>query len=117
MPWWSWLIIWTCLGLALIGVLVLSGVRLFQKAMALFSDLDMLAHKAELLDQAPPNTAEIREEIAVLRKFSAVYERRRLTREAVHERRAARHEMRLTRARALIRFDASTRGWFPPRSR
>ena len=117
MPWWSWLIIWTCLGLALIGVLVLSGVRLFQKVMALFSDLDMLAQKADRLDVAPLNPAEIREEIALLRKFSAVYERRRLTREAAHERRAARHDVRLTRARALIRFDASTRDWFPPRPR
>lgn len=33
MPWWSWLIIWTLLVLALLGMLAGAGVTLFRKLM------------------------------------------------------------------------------------
>lgn len=112
MPWWSWLIIWTCLVLALVTVLVVSAWRLFRKAVAIFDDLGTLAEKTELLDAATTEFDEQRAELAILQKLSDVQARRRHVREAASARRQGRHSTRLARGRALTRFDASSRRWF-----
>ncbi len=52
MPWWSWIVIWACLVLALIAMLVFSGWGLFRKAVAVFDELGALGAKLELLDAA-----------------------------------------------------------------
>ena len=52
MPWWSWLVIWTCLVLALIAVLVVGTRRLFRKPVSVFDELGTLAARAELLGAA-----------------------------------------------------------------
>lgn len=112
MPWWSWLIIWVCLVLALVAVLAASAWRLFHKAMAVFTGLGVLAEKAELLEAVSTAAGEQREVSAILLKFSDVHERRRAVRAASEARRASRHRVRLDRARSLTRFDANSRRWF-----
>lgn len=49
MPWWSWLVIWVVLVLALLGMLALLGYRLFVKAMGTMRALGELAEKTEVL--------------------------------------------------------------------
>jgi len=112
MPWWSWLIIWTCLVLALLAMLVVSAWWLFRKAVAVFDELGTLAAKSELLDAAVTEFDEQREEMAILQKLSDVQARRRQVRDAAHARREARRETRLARGRALTRVDANSRRWF-----
>ncbi len=112
MPWWSWLIIWTSLVIALIAVLVVAAWRLFRKAVAVFNELGTLAAKAELLDAAGVKFDEQQADIAILQKLSDVQVRRRRVREAAAARRDARRGSRLARGRALTRFDANSRQWF-----
>ena len=112
MPWWSWLVIWTCLVLALIAVLFVATWRLFRKAVSVFDDLGTLAARAELLDAAVTKFDEQQAEIAILQKLSDVQANRRHVREAAAARRDIRHTSRLARGRALTRFDANSRRWF-----
>ena len=112
MPWWSWLVIWTCLVIALIVVLVVAAWRLFRKAVAVFDELGTLAAQTEFLDAAGSKFDEQQTEIAILQKLSDVQARRRRLREAAAARRDARRRSRLARGRALTRFDANSRQWF-----
>jgi hypothetical protein len=112
MPWWSWLVIWVCLTLALIAMLIVSAWRLFRKAMAVFTELGVLAEKTELLESVSAAAEEQTAQVAILQRLSDVQSRRRLVRDASRARRDARHRARLDRARSLTRFDASTREWF-----
>jgi hypothetical protein len=112
MPWWSWLVIWTCLALALVAVLVIAAWRLFRKAVAVFDELGTLAAKTELLDGAVTEFDEQQAELAILQKLSDVQARRRQIRDASALRRDARHTTRLARGRVLTRFDANSRRWF-----
>lgn len=112
MPWWSWLVIWACLLVALVGVIVVAAWRLFRKAMAVLAELGTLAQKAELLDAVADAAEDQRAEIAVLQKYAEVQARRRFVREEAASRRAARHRGRLDRAKSMIRVDASARRWF-----
>jgi len=112
MPWWSWLVIWTSLVIALIIVLVVAAWRLFRKAVAVFNDLGTLAAKAELLDAAAPKFDEQQAEIAILQKLPDVRARRHRVHEAAAARRDARRISQLARARALTGFDAHSRQWF-----
>lgn len=112
MPWWSWLVIWVCLGLALVAVLTVSAVRLFRKVVRVFADLAALANKTESLHGAfeAPNLIEPR--IAILRDIANVQQERRREKAAATLRRESRHNLRIARAKALVRFDASSRSWF-----
>jgi hypothetical protein len=112
MPWWSWLVIWTCLALALVAVLVIAAWRLFRKAVAVFDELGTLAAKTELLDGAVTEFDEQQAELAILQKLSDVQARRRQIRDASALRRDARHTTRVARGRVLTRFDANSRRWF-----
>ncbi|MES2094984.1 MAG: hypothetical protein V4531_14420 [Actinomycetota bacterium] len=113
MPWWSWLVIWTGLVLALLAVIVFSAWRLFRKVVAVFDELGILAGKAELLDAATTEFDGQGAELAILQKPATVLAVRRHEREAAALRKDARHTARLTRGRALTRFDANSRRWFP----
>ena len=112
MPWWSWLVIWTCLVIALIIVLVVAAWRLFRKAVAVFDELGTLAVQTELLDAAGSKFDEQQADLAILQKLSDVQARRRQVGEAAAARRDARRGSRLARGRALTRFDANSRRWF-----
>lgn len=51
MPWWSWLLIWTGLVLALLGMLVWFGFRLFRQAMATGAALSDLSDRISAVGQ------------------------------------------------------------------
>jgi hypothetical protein len=112
MPWWSWLVIWTCLVLALIVMLVVSAWRLFRKAISVFDELGTLAEKTELLDASLTELDEQQTDLAILQKFTEVRARRGRARDAATARRDARHAARVIRGRAIIRVDANSRQWF-----
>lgn len=112
MPWWSWLVIWTGLLLALVAVLVVAAWRLFRKAVSVFDALGTLAQKAEVLEGAVTEFESQQGDLAILQSLFDVRARRRDVRAAAVLRREARHTARLHRGRALIRFDANSRRWF-----
>ncbi|QNE46692.1 hypothetical protein F1C58_07080 [Glaciihabitans sp. INWT7] len=112
MPWWSWIVIWACLVLALLAMLVFSGWRLFRKAVAVFDELGALGAKLELLDAAITEFDTKQEQFALLQKYSDVQEQRRKVRDASLARKEARRSGRLDRGRALTRIDANSRRWF-----
>ncbi|MCU1523985.1 MAG: hypothetical protein JWO18_879 [Microbacteriaceae bacterium] len=112
MPWWSWVIIWVGLGLALLVMLGLMAWWLFRKLMGVFRELETLAGKAELLEAANETLDEQHSERAILLTRSEVVARREFVRSRAAERKEARHLARLERARALTKLDASTRQWF-----
>ncbi len=112
MPWWSWLVIWVVLVLALLGMFAIMAFRLFRKGMGVLTELEALAGKAELLDLASEAVEEQRRELAILAGVARTRRRRELVREAAMARRSARHDARIARGRALLRVDASAREWF-----
>ncbi|HEY0258584.1 MAG TPA: hypothetical protein VGC18_01920 [Lacisediminihabitans sp.] len=111
MPWWSWLLIWGLLVLAVIAMLVLFAVWLFRKLMSVFDALEELATKAEILERAA-EPARDHYEIAALRPRSDVQAERESLRLRRDARREQRHRNRLDRARRITKLDASTRRWF-----
>lgn len=107
MPWWSWLLIWTGLVLVLLAVLAVSAWWLFRKLIALQSELSNLG---ELLEQLQARAEELvapyqPRRIAILRGLSEVETERRLLLDERAQRRLARREARLARARLLITAD------------
>jgi hypothetical protein len=106
MPWWSWLLIWFALGLALIGMFVFFAVRLFRKAMAVFHELEALAARFDVLSTAAERLDEHRTQLAVLAKHWDVSADRDRVREASLRRRDERHDARIARAKALTKADA-----------
>jgi hypothetical protein len=112
MAWWVWLVIWGVLFLALLGMLAFFAVRLFRKVVKVFESLGDLASQADVLDAADDWSPGEAPPIALLQKRSAVVARRDLERERLEDRRAARHERRIIRARTLIGADANSRKWF-----
>jgi hypothetical protein len=112
MPWWSWIVIWGVLAVALLAMLAIMAFRLFRKGVGVLTELEALATKAELLDRAAEVVDEQRQELAILAGAAATRRRRELVREAALGRKAARHDARIARAKALIGVDASTREWF-----
>ncbi|TXN31854.1 hypothetical protein [Lacisediminihabitans profunda] len=112
MPWWSWLIIWVVLGLALLVMLGLFGWQLFRKVLAVFGALEALAAKTELLESAGETLDEQHATLALLQKRSEVVARRDRVRQQAADRRQARHDARLDRARRITAVDANTRRWF-----
>ncbi|HAM27177.1 MAG TPA: hypothetical protein DCP11_10920 [Microbacteriaceae bacterium] len=112
MPWWSWLLIWGLLVAALLAMLGYFGWLLFRKGVAVFGALETLAAKSELLEAAGETLDDQRTTLALLQKRSEVVARRGLVRERALERRRARHDARLDRARRITSLDASTRRWF-----
>jgi hypothetical protein len=112
MPWWSWVVIWAGLTVALLVMLGLMVRWLFHKLMSVFGELEALADRAKLLDAASETLDEQHFDRAVLLERSEVVARREYVRSRSRERKEARHVARLNRARAITRLDASTRQWF-----
>jgi peptidoglycan hydrolase CwlO-like protein len=115
MPWWSWLIIWVVLVLALLAMLALMAFRLFRKGVGVLTELETLASKMELLQSESDALDKQKEQLAILAGAAYTRERRARVRAAALERRAARHDARIARAKALTKVDASTREWFKAR--
>lgn len=112
MPWWSWLILWAMLALALHAMFVLIGILLFRKVMALFADLEVLSAQLEILNQSDAIAVDTAVPLAVLQTWGSVAADRARVRSESRERRDARHDARVERGRALTRVDANKRSWF-----
>ena len=112
MPWWSWVVIWVVLVLALVGMLAFMAWRLFRKGVAVLEELDGLASKTELLDRAADVAEQQRQELAILVGADELRRRRAIVRAAADARRGDRRDARLARGRALVKVDASSREWF-----
>jgi hypothetical protein len=113
MPWWSWVAIWGGLVVVLVVMLVLLGMMLFRKLMAVFTALGVLADRTELLQRAGEILDEQHRELALLVGLAETRRRREEVRARSRVRRDARHDARLVRARSIIAVDASSRRWFP----
>jgi len=67
MPWWSWILLWSALVLALCGMLVWFGFTLFKKLMAAVDALEELGDQVAGLDPGPSDAPARRFTPAVLR--------------------------------------------------
>jgi hypothetical protein len=108
MPWWSWILIWGGLVLALLAMLALLSWWLFRKAVAVMHDLGELVDKTEALgrlsDQlADTDTSSVVPAVLLKRgEVAAVHHARQHERD---ERRRMRREKRISRGRMLTRAD------------
>ena len=108
MPWWSWILIWGGLVLALLAMLALLSWWLFRKAVGVLDELGRLTEKTEMLSRMSDELEDVeapRFVPAVLLEHAEVaasHHARVLARE---DRRRARREKRITRARMLTRAD------------
>ncbi|WP_210481615.1 hypothetical protein [Naasia sp. SYSU D00948] len=109
MPWWSWVLIWTLLVLALLGMLAFFAWWLFKKAMVAMDALGELAGKLELLDAASEEVSPYHFTPAVLRDRAEVREAHRLLAELRADRKRERRERRLARGKLLVTADLRKR--------
>jgi hypothetical protein len=107
-PWWSWLVIWTGLVLALLGMLAWSGISLFRKLMTMtdaagaivdqLADVDPDPHRADD-GGAETSAAAFRPAIfASRRELASIVDRHRVEREL---RRQVRRDDWVTRGKLL----------------
>lgn len=113
MPWWSWLLIWVVLSLALLGMLALFAVLLFRKARAVAAEMERLASLAAILEQANGILGDQHADIAVLADRAELRRRRERVRFEASLRKQARRHASIQRAKELLGVDASRRDWFP----
>jgi hypothetical protein len=107
MPWWSWILIWGGLVLALLAMLALLSWWLFRKAVGVMEELGQLAAKTEVLgrmsdelaDASDPDfvPAVLRDRVQVSLEHDALVHERAVRRQMRREKRIARGKM-LTRA-------------------
>jgi flagellar biosynthesis/type III secretory pathway M-ring protein FliF/YscJ len=108
MPWWSWLVIWVLLVLALLGMVAWLGYRLFVKAMATLHALGELAEKTELLSEL----SEDRQEepafrpaaLGPVREYAQNWQARRARNATI---RHTHREARIRRGKLLVSADPS----------
>jgi hypothetical protein len=108
MPWWSWILIWGGLVLALLAMLALLSWWLFRKAVGVMDELGQLAEKTELLGRMSDELAAadapefvpaaVRDRGEVAAEHHARVQERAM-------RRQTRREKRITRGRMLTRAD------------
>ena len=109
LPWWSWLIIWSLLVIALLAVLAVSAWILFRKGIGVLDAAAQLADTTAVLEAeeralTPPQRA-------ILADLRAIRNREAARRFRRAERRRVRHEHRLVRARRITSVDASRQRW------
>lgn len=105
MPWWSWLLIWLGLSLALLAMLAFFGYRLFVKAMTTLQALGDLTDKTELLSSQFNDDSEPVFHPAVfgpVREYAQNWEQRRARNATI---RHTRREARIRRGRLLVSAD------------
>lgn len=105
MPWWSWVLIWAGLVLAMLGMFAFFGWRLFRKAVGAMDELGRLMAKTEMLGALADELGEPVRIPAILRDGAEVRaEHRRLADERAN-RVQVRRDNRLARGRLLVRAD------------
>ena len=104
MPWWSWVLIWFGLFLALLGMFAIFAWHLFKKLMVAFRELEKLALAADVLQ---PRAAEepVRFRSSLFQDFGEVHARREAEREKRAEKVDNRRNNRLNRAKLLTGAD------------
>ena len=106
MPWWSWILIWSGLALALLVMLGCFGVVLFRKLVRVMNALGELSEQLSVLDQLADRQEDENIPIAVLADPGPLSEAVRVSREKRAERRQARRDSRVTRGKLLVKADA-----------
>jgi hypothetical protein len=107
MPWWSWLLIWTGLVLALLGVLAAFGWILVRKGLRVLRQLEALTGMLATLESEPPTDAEPRP-IAILADRSELLRRYELAGRDRDERRSQRRADRIRRGKLLVKHNPIT---------
>jgi hypothetical protein len=108
--WWGWVLIWSGLVLLLLGTLALLVWRLVKRFFALLDDADRLLEKTALLDgvdvadDARPLNAVLEDSAVVRERFAARMERRA-------NRRHARRQARIERAKMITTADIELKEW------
>ena len=98
MPWWSWILIWSGLGLALLALLALFGVNLFRKVMTLANAVGAIGTRVSAATAQPDEPA------AVTTRLPAIFDSRDRLAEVIADRRFGRLQHRqLRRDRAIHR--------------
>lgn len=105
MPWWSWVVIWAALVLALLGMLAFFAWWLFRKVMATAHEAGALMEKAEILRQRSGDMRYTEFHSAV---FDDPDELRAQREQATADRRVARQarsDQRVRRGKILVKAD------------
>jgi hypothetical protein len=105
MPWWSWLIIWGVLVLALLGMLAFFAVRLFRKLMAAGREAGALAEKAELLQRRSDDLRDAPFHPAVFADLTELTTQREQDKADRAYARQARRDARVRRGKLLTNAD------------
>jgi hypothetical protein len=109
MPWWSWVVIWVVLVLALLGMLAFFGWWLFKKGMVAFAAMSDLAAKLEVLDAASEAVSPWHFTPAMLRRRADVEEAHRTLADLRADRKQLRRDRRLARGKLLVTADLRKR--------
>ncbi|MFF1573571.1 hypothetical protein ACFVWR_12530 [Leifsonia sp. NPDC058292] len=105
MPWWSWLIIWGALVLALLGMLAFFAVWLFRKLMAAGREVSALAEKAEVLQRRSDELRDPAFHSAVFADLGELQAQREQGRSDRAYARQARRDARVRRGKLLTNAD------------
>jgi hypothetical protein len=105
MPWWSWIVIWSSLGLLAAATLVLLGYRIVMKVMTMFSALGDLADKTELLEAQTDALINEQARSAVFADPAELASVRRAQKTERRRRRQMRRELRVLRGKIMVKAD------------
>lgn len=105
MPWWSWVLIWLGLVLAMLAMLAWFAWKLFKKLMVAVSALEELAVSLEPLSRVAPPEPAAAWRSSLFKDIGAVQARHDEEREKRDERRDARRQHRIMRGKLLVRAD------------
>jgi hypothetical protein len=109
MPWWSWVLIWGGLLLALLGMLALLGWWLFKKGMTAFRAMGELTSKLEVLDAASAEVSPWHFTPAMLREYDEVVAAHATLADLRADRKQFRRDRRLARGKLLVTADLRKR--------
>jgi hypothetical protein len=105
MPWWSWLVIWGVLVVALLALLAWQAIRLFGKFMGAMRALGELAEKASVLERQADAIGERRFQAAAFQSAARLSYERRQDAARRADRRQAHREARVQRGRLITKAD------------
>jgi len=101
MPWWSWVLIWTVLALALLGMLAWFAVMLFRKLMVLADAVGALGDLVGGIDGDPVEETEPPRRPAIFADWNELALTVDLQRSARERRRQERRDRRIARGKLL----------------
>ena len=108
--WWGWVLIWTGLVLALLGMLAFFAWRLFRSSMSVLDDVVVLTEKTAILD-AVAQADDPRPLNAVLEDHEVVRSRTRARMQRRADRRHSRRQARIQRAKMITTARIDLKEW------